>query len=236
MRFRIPRAFTMAFTTLILAAGLAYPAWAQQQNNAPAGPGAINYVEGQVAIGSNQLSSSSVGKVTLGAGETLTTQDGRAEILLLPGIFVRVAHDSAVKMVSPDLANTEIAVDRGMVIVEVAQIQKANNVRVDAAGATTKLEKTGLYQFNAADKQIMVYKGKAQVYSGNRKITLTEDREVTLNNPNPKAHDFDEGQYETTDFYRWNALRAGYLSEANVDAARLYINGPGWVGPGWYWD
>jgi hypothetical protein len=32
-------------------------------------------------------------------------------------------------------------------------------------------------------------------------------------------------------------LRSGYLSEANVDAAWIYISGGvGWYGPGWYWD
>ncbi|HVB57845.1 MAG TPA: hypothetical protein VNE63_15655, partial [Candidatus Acidoferrales bacterium] len=108
---------TKAFAIAVLAACVAHPGWAQQQNDnqggqpGPAQPGTINYVEGQVAIGSERLNDSSIGKATLGAGQTLTTQDGRAEILLLPGIFVRVDDNSAIKMVSPDLVNTEIAVD-----------------------------------------------------------------------------------------------------------------------------
>lgn len=56
-----------------------------------------------------------------------------------------------------------------------------------------------------------------------------------------KAQGFDTRQYED-DFFRWNALRSGYLSEASADEARVYIGtgpgwyGPGWYGPGWYWD
>jgi hypothetical protein len=51
-----------------------------------------------------------------------------------------------------------------------------------------------------------------------------------------KAHGFDTRAYED-DFFRSNALRSGYLSEANVDAARIYVSGGvGWYGPGWYWD
>jgi len=56
-----------------------------------------------------------------------------------------------------------------------------------------------------------------------------------------KAQEFDTRQYED-DFFRWCALRSGYLSEASVNVARNDIGngpgwyGPGWVGPGWYWD
>lgn len=43
------------------------------------------------------------------------------------------------------------------------------------------------------------------------------------------------------DFYLWTSLRSFYLTEANVDAARRYAGGFGWVpggwyGDGWYWE
>jgi len=39
---------------------------------------------------------------------------GKAEILLTPGAFLRVGGDSAVKMISPGLTNTQVEVQRGV--------------------------------------------------------------------------------------------------------------------------
>jgi len=56
-----------------------------------------------------------------------------------------------------------------------------------------------------------------------------------------KSQDFDTRKHED-DFFRWSAIRPGFLSEASVDQARIYVGvGPGWCGPNWYgaswyWD
>ena len=113
---------------------LSVPAWAQyppnqngEQNppnqNAPAAQiGAINYVEGSASINGQELGTNSVGSAVLVQGQELTTQTGRVEILLTPGVFLRVDHNSAVKMVSPDLADTKVAVLKGRAMVEVTDV------------------------------------------------------------------------------------------------------------------
>ena len=124
-----------------LAAVLCVPAWSQNQGDTrrSARPGTINYVEGQAAIGDQELNEQSVGSAELANGQSLTTQNGKAEILLTPGVILRVADNSAVKMISADLANTEMEVDQGRALVEVADIHKENNIRVDENGVSTKL-------------------------------------------------------------------------------------------------
>lgn len=106
----------------------------------------------------------------------------------------------------------------------------------------TKLLNTGLYDFDATQNVIRVFKGKADVYAGDHRITLTRERELSLNSSGRlKTQEFDTRKYED-EFFRWSALRSGYVSEASVDEARAYIGvgpswfGPGWYGPGWYWD
>jgi hypothetical protein len=148
-----------------------------------------------------------------------------------------VDHNSAVKMVSPDLADTEVAVDKGRAMVEVTEISKNNNIRVDENGANVQLQKDGLYDFDQDQNQVRVFKGKAEVYLNNQKDGLGGDHELILNS-DAKLHSqhFDEQQY-ADDFYRWSGLRSGYLAEADADQARLYVDGgAGWYGPGWYWD
>ena len=209
----------------------------QNQSAHTARPGAINYVEGEAAIDGQPLNADAVGSVELQKGQVLTTQAGKVEILLTPGVFWRVADNSALKMVSPDLANTEVELDKGRAMVEVTDISKNNNIHLDQNGASTQLLKRGLYDFDADHNQVRVFKGKADVFVNNQKIGLGDNRELTLTAGGKlKAQSFDERQY-TDDFYRWSGLRAGYLAEADADTARLYANGGvGWNGAGWYWD
>lgn len=210
---------------------------ARGQTPGPPRPGSINYLEGQAAIGANVLTQGSVGLAALEKGQSLTTQAGKVEILLTPGVFLRVAENSSVKMVSPDLANTRVELEKGRALVEVLLIRSENDIRIDLNGASTKLLKPGLYDFDAARAQVRVIRGKADLYTGNEKLTVKEKREVTLGAAaKPKPETFEPRQFED-EFYRWSGLRSGYLSEASADAARVYIGpGPGWYGPGWYWD
>ncbi len=219
------------------AALLLSPAW----GSAPPQPGTINYVEGQSAIGGQALGEKSVGSVELAAGQSLSTQDGRVEILLTPGIFFRVDNHSSVRMISPGLANTVLALEKGRGMVEVADIRPENNVRVGESGASTQLLKAGLYDFEADRGLISVFDGKAIVQVAGQQIELKSGRQLNLNATGKlKARKFDKKTY-TDDFYRWASLRSSYLAEANVDAARTYGGGVGWsptpfYGNGWYWD
>jgi len=228
----------MAF--LFLAVTVPRPAWCDGPR--PARPGSLNYVEGQAAIGPNVLDAASIGMVELGKDQILTTQAGKAEILLTPGVLLRVADNSAVKMVSPELANIEVEVVKGRALVEAVYVAKESNIRVDQNGASARLLKDGLYDFDADHSQIRVFKGEADIRAGNQDVKLRERRMVAIAAGGAmKAEAFETRAYED-DFYRWSALRSGFLSEASADAARSYIGsgpgwyGPGWVGLGWYWD
>jgi hypothetical protein len=225
--------------TALLLAGLLSPSgWAQNSNSRPAKPGSVNYVEGQASVDTEPLNSSSVGSIELQAGQSVSTQSGKVEILLTPGVFLRVAENSAVKMIRPELATTEVEVDKGRVMVEGADIRKENDIRIDQNGTSTKILKNGLYEFDADENSIRVFKGKAEVRDGGQKIDLGQNRQIFLSSGGKlKAENFEARRYEDDDFYRWSGLRAGYLAEASVDQSRRYVNGgPGWYGPGWYWD
>src|SRR5215470_11879609 len=126
-------------------------------------------------------------------------------------------------------------------MVEVDEIYHENNLRVSQPGGDTKLEKTGLYGFDASNAAVRVFDGKAVVTADDRKITVKKNQELAFDSPKLKARGFDKDQVaKNNDLYRWSSLRSEYLSEANVNAAqRYYVNGwygPGWWGPGWYWD
>ena len=107
-----------AVLLLSLATSLFVPA-ALAQNTNNARPGTINYVEGQATLNDQTLTSQSVGHAEMAQGQTVATQNGKVEVLLTPGVFLRLGTNSAVTMVSPDLTKTEVQLDRGTAEVEV---------------------------------------------------------------------------------------------------------------------
>ena len=231
------RSRSKAVGGFFLAALIFSPVW----GSVPPQPGTVNYVEGQAAIGAQALTDKSVGSAKLAAGQSLSTQDGRAEILLTPGIFLRVGDHSSLQMISPGLADTIMALQKGRAMIEVADIRPENNVRIAVNGSSTQLQKPGLYDFDADRGLIRVFDGKAVVQAGGRQIEVKSGRQLNLNAAGKlKAQKFDKKAY-MDDFYRWASLRSSYLADANVDAARTYAGGGGWYpggwyGYGWYWD
>ena len=227
----------------LLLATLPAPAQARETNPEQAVPGTINYLEGAVSIGSQTLNSRSIGSAEWATGESLRTEKGKAEILLTPGVFLRVGDNSSAKMISSGLTDTEVSLNRGHAIIEVAEIHPENELRVTAGGETAELLKTGLYDFDLRQQQLRVFDGKARVNYDDQHVDVKGGREVPLGTTGQlKANKFDKKSYYHGDLYRWSSLRSAYVAEANVNAAGLYaVNGwgpwgPGWWGFGWYWD
>jgi hypothetical protein len=206
-------------------------------NRAPAQVGTVNYIEGQATLDGQALNQNSVGTV-MQTGQTLATQNGKAELLLTPGVFLRLNSGSAVQMNQPGLANTVVTLTQGQAIVEADQVQKDNDIIINENGIPVRLMKKGLYEFDATSGQVRVFDGQADVTDArNKKIEIKGGHELQLNQPKLKTRGFDKKAYENTELYRWASLRSSYLAEANASTAREYVNGgAGWYGPGWYWN
>ena len=165
----------------------------------PAQPGTINYVEGAASLEGQPLNSKDVGNATLQAGQELSTANGKAEILLTPGVFLRLNDTSTVKMVSPDLTLTKVEIEKGRAGIEVDEIHDQNNLQVVDAGVTTRLDKKGYYEFDADKPMVMVFKGNAKSevadgkwreIKGHHELMLTGDPDAqSLNKEKPA--DFD---------------------------------------------
>jgi len=227
---------------LLSLATLFAPAFGQSAN--PARPGTLNYIEGQASIDGRQVSAQSVGTAELQPGQYLATADGKAEILLTPGVFLRLDNNSTVKMISPDLTHTEVQLDRGRASVEADQLYSQNRILIDQKGGQTQLIKNGLYEFNADNNTVRTFDGKAAVYRGDdlksdvKSTDVKGGRQLALNGELVKPKGFDKSHSED-DLYKWSSLRSQYLGEANIDLAAQYAGyGPGFGGfdPGWYWD
>jgi hypothetical protein len=240
--------------SLSLAMLLSLPAWGDTTTDRhTATPGTLNYVEGQATIGDEALDAKSVGSAGLQNGQSLTTDKGKAEILLTPGVYLRLGDNSSATMVSNSITDTQVALHQGQAMLEVDQIYPQNNIVIGQDGARTRVLKTGLYAFNTVTHTIRVFDGRADVFAGDRTIELKGGRQLALDTAGKlKAKDFNKKEVANNDdLYRWSSLRSQYLSEANVNTAQLYYAngwwGPGywgagywgagwWGGPGWLWN
>jgi hypothetical protein len=199
-------------------------------------PGTINYVEGQATLAGHSIDARSVGSSELQVGQSLETTSGRAEVLLTPGVFLRIDNNSSVRMVSPGLTHTEIALDRGHAEVEADQLYKENDLIIDQDQAHVKLLKPGLYDFDASGRDVRVFDGKARVSGAFavKSLTLKGGHELAFNGDAVKPAKFDRKSAHN-DFYNWNSLRSQYLGEANVQLASQYAGYDSFA-PGWFWD
>jgi hypothetical protein len=231
---------TTSIASLFLAVILSAPAFATTSDAHSALPGTLNYVEGQANIGSDTLNANSVGAATLANGQSLETGNGKAEILLTPGVFLRVDGNSAVEMISSSITDTEVRLDQGRAMVEVDELHDQNHLLVSENGVETQLVKKGVYEFDADRQEVAVFDGKADVKEGERTVSVKGGHLLYLGgNGELKSQGFNKDDYKRSDLYQWSSLRSSYLAEANVDAARVYVAngyyGPGWIGSGWYW-
>jgi ribosome-interacting GTPase 1 len=153
----MPRLKVRTFLLLLSLATLSAVSFAQ--TTVSARPGTLNYVEGQVSIEGRPINPGSVNNTALQAQETLSTTNGKAEILLTPGVFLRLGENSSVQMVSPNLTHVEVRLDRGRANVEVDQIYKQNTILIDLPNGQTQLLKNGLYTFDVGNSTVRVFDG-----------------------------------------------------------------------------
>ncbi len=211
---------------------LTAPAWALKA----VAPGTVNYAEGQAKLENQPLDKDSIGSVDLRPGQALNTgAEGKTEVLLGPGAIFRLGDSSSAGMISDNPPQLELT--KGQATVQLLP-NRTSAVLIREAGATARLEKDGLYFFDADLQKIFVYKGQAEVQAGNQTVTLKSGRALDLNQiGHLKAAKFDKKELEKDELVQFSGLRSEYLAEANTDAAYgYYTNSAGWYGPGWYWS
>jgi hypothetical protein len=217
-------------------AALAIPAIAA----IPASPGTVNFIEGQVSVDGREATSNSIGSSGLREGSVLRTGRGKAEVLLTPGVFLRVGNNSEIRMLSAGLMDTRIAVQRGTAMVEATDVRKENNIQLATAGLHAAIKDEGIYRIDADTDSVAVFKGKVEIREGDEKVEAKKGKTVTASGEEApltvQKFDVDEAK-KTDDLYQWSNQRSKYLADATAATAQRVILQPSlWSGPGWYWN
>jgi len=180
--------------------------------------GVIHYTEGKVLVNDKVYESKTAEFGDLKDNSILKTEEGRAEILLTPGVFLRVGENTSIRMVSNRLSDTRVEVLNGEAIIECDELLADNQVTIIYKDATVAVTKHGLYRFDAPPGRLRVYDGVAIVRNPSGQLTANKGHEVMLNGGALMASKFDVKDGD--ELMRWAARRSGYISMANVASAR----------------
>ncbi len=155
-----PRLF---FPALSVWLGFAVPAGAQSVVSTHAG--VVNYFEGAVSIGGAPLQSQFGRFPEIPEGIELRTTKGRAEVLLGPGVILRVAEDTVIKLLSSGLTDTRVEVLSGTAIMEAKDPLPGNALIMMYRKWQMRIPKQGTYRIDSIPEQLRVYNGDVEVWA-----------------------------------------------------------------------
>ncbi len=142
--------------------------------------GVVNASEGAVFVAGQPVSAKFGSFPRLREGADLYTQDGRAELLLSPDVFLRVGRDSAVRMVSASLDDTQIRVLNGSVIFDSGNARSAGSVTLLAGDSQVKIAGAARLRVDADPPQVRVEKGEARVVRNGAETLVRMDQMLPL--------------------------------------------------------
>lgn len=199
-------------------------------------PGVLNSVQGQVTVDQHLADSRSMRPQVLRTGQTLRTHVGKAGLLLTPGSYLRVGNHSEVRMLSRSLENTRVKVVKGTALVD-AKAGYTHDLAIIMDGTTTRIEKKGIYCFNADNETISVLRGKAIVDQQGSQFMLKKHHQLYIaTRGGLQVEKLDQQAFESSPLYRWNEAREQYEARARRGIRQWLAQSGSWSGPGWYWS
>jgi hypothetical protein len=177
----------------------------------------VHLVEGQVTLDGKTVQPKFGEFPDVKNGQVLAAEDGRAEVLLTPGVVLRIGENSSFKMISNSRSDTRLQVLSGSAIIEADEILPSNAITIVYGDTHMELVKKGLYRVDADPGKLRVYEGEARVTEGPQTLLARKGRQVLL------GAVLDMSGFDTKDvdaLMRWASRRAEYLAQANVSSAR----------------
>ncbi|MBK9168658.1 MAG: FecR domain-containing protein [Bryobacterales bacterium] len=223
---------TIRLTLALLGAVLPLAA----QNVISARSGLIHHVEGDVRLDGERVEVSAASFPSVKQRMELRTGEGRAEVLLNPGVFLRLGENSAFLMIDDRLTNAVVEILEGTAVFEVNNELKGgeNAVTIIHRETSIDLRKGGLYRVSADPAVLRVFEGEAQVQAGDQYLAVKKGRQLPLSGV-MVAEKFETKETDALD--RWSRRRSEYFAMANISGARsVRDSGMNWARSGWFFN
>jgi hypothetical protein len=153
-----------ALSALAVVTVLALPVRGQSVISARSG--VIHFFEGAVYLADQPLESHFGKFPCIPEGAELRTAQGRAEVLLTPGVFLRMGESSAIRMVANALSDTRVELLAGSALVDSAEVNSETSVTLVYKDWNVHFRQKGIYRIDAEPPRLWVHQGGAEVSAG----------------------------------------------------------------------
>src|SRR5215208_1669364 len=225
------RTFSLLFSiAFILCCSLVNLAQNREKFVISAKAGGINAITGEASVHSRGPGDWQQLSITddLDAGDRVrTANDGRVEILLNPGSYLRLGGDPVVELSNNSLENLEVRLLRGTAIVEATGADDLDlNINISTPHTRLAIVRQGLYRLNVVPEdatELIVRKGRVilsdshtKVKGGNKVIFSATNVSVAKLTKEEKKN---KDSVET-----WSKDRAQTLAKANSKITDRMLN------------
>jgi hypothetical protein len=205
----------------------------QSQYVVSAKAGIVNIAEGDVSFERGGKVDMLIASDVLRAGDVVKTgRDGRVEILLNPGSYLRLSANSEFSFIDTRLHMLELNLLKGSAIIEASMIVEM--IIVVTPQFKIPLVNGGLYRFNVGaneSSEIIARKGKVQGV----KLEIKEGKKAVIGAGAPVITSFDKKSED--DFDVWSKERARIIVAANNKLSNralrrntsLSLSGNAWI-------
>jgi hypothetical protein len=178
--------------------------------------GVVHFFEGSVSIDGQPLEQKFGRFQDIKQGSELRTDRGRAEVLLTPGVLLRVDENSSIRMLANGLTDTRVEFIGGSAMLDSVNAAPGAPVTIAFKGYEVRFKKQGLYRFNSAPAELRVEKGEAEVVYNGKSTPVLAAQVLAFAAP-LVARTLDQGGDDELD--RWSKERGDSIASDNASAA-----------------
>jgi hypothetical protein len=200
--------------------------------------GLISFVQDEVAVDNIQIAFAPFSPQHLQRGERLQTGMGRAEVLLVPEVYLWLGEQGDLEMLRSDILDAQVCLRSGTLYVQIRNRPGEGKVSLLTGDAEIAFPRSGLYRIDAlpsaGPQSLQVFVGRAIVSIRGKEIKVSSKRSLQfgvagsgLNRP-PR---FDHARQDSFD--KWTAARISTIDRAELrarESARKNQGDDSWTG------
>lgn len=189
---------------------------ASAQTIVAAHSGVINFFEGSVSVDGRTLEQKFGRFNEIKPGSELRTTLGRAEIMLTPGVLLRVDENSTIRMVSNTLADTRLEFVGGSAILDSCNAAPGAPVRIAYKDFQMRFAKAGRYRMDSDPASLQVDQGEADVLLRDKALLVKAGQALPFSSPLTARV---AAIRDHTGLEQWDSDRSASISADNQSAA-----------------
>jgi hypothetical protein len=147
-------------------------------------------------------------------GSELRTEAGRAEVMLTPGVFLRMGQNSIIRMMSNRLADTRVEFLGGSAVLDSMAALPAAPITMVYGGYQVRVQTRGRYRFDSDPAELRVEKGETEVLCGSGSQTVSAGGLVPLSEQQLVTRQFANETSDSLD--TWSRVRSDSILETNT--------------------